>query len=306
MTRLSALFRLVTCSILPVALASLALGASDKPETRRKWATPNEIRALSYAIDLAEMPMSRLKVNSDLCGELTPISLYVGGSLDGLYHYLAITNLEVDKPYYGIELKYDEHKKGSYDTVQVLSAKLFYQNEYGMRFYDSGPIPNSLKDNFRETMKRIGKTPWQMGVFLAESMSDPSPISYSTKSDPDKKGLLDRKYPIPLVDAEADSVLYSENAKVPEPKKVAEHEVLYPLELKRSAISGKVTLYVKVNEAGCPVRIAVKESTQEVFERYAIAHVLQTIWEPASKNDGLQEPWFETNVVFGPGKEAGS
>lgn len=298
MTRLFALFRLVTCGILPVAVASLPLGASDKSETRRKWATPNEIRALSYAIDLAEMPMSRSKVDSDLCGELASVFLYGTGGTDGTYEYLAITNPEADKPYYGIALEYDGDKKRSCDTPQIRSVRLFYCNEYNMKFYDPGPIPNSIKDDSRATMKRVGKTPWQMGVFFA-GMTVPPPMFYSTKNAPG------RKYPIPLVDAEADSVLYPKNTKVHEPKKVAKHEVLYPLELNRSAISGKVTLYVKVNEAGCPVRIAVKESSQEVFERYAIAHVLQTTWEPVSKNDDLQEPWFETNIVFDTRKETG-
>jgi len=168
-----------------------------------------------------------------------------------------------------------------------------------MRFYDQGEnFTEDLKKTFRKIMKQEGKTPWQMGVILAKSNADYALLKYETKKSPNGKGLVGRKYPLPLIDAQVDSVVYPPEGKVPEPKKVAQHAVAYPYEMKRSAISGKVVLCVKTNEAGYAVRIAVKESTHEVFERYAIAHALQTIWESRTKNTFLESEWFESEVVF--------
>ena len=297
---------LISCGLVFLVSACVSAqstsGTAASLESPTRWATPNEIKALSYAMSLAEIPMTFPQLKSDVWGDLKPrwiFSVGVGGNDETRRHW-ALTDASDDKPYYGIVLRTKRGKDEQSDDVLV-SMQLYYCDEHGMRFYDQGDEGfEHLKEDFRRQMKELKKTPWQMGVWLVKNQADFELVKYETNESPTGKGLVDRKYSIPFIDARVDSVIYPAEAKVPEPKKVAEPKVLFPLGMKRSAISGKVVLCVKIDEAGYAVRIAVKESTNEVFDRYAIAHALQTVWEssPKYKNDLFQTAWFESEVVF--------
>jgi len=241
------------------------------------------------------MPMTFSKIRTEVLGDLKLGPMYGVGGANGYRDYWAITDISDDKPYYGIAFRYKESR----ENPEVSSMQLYYCDENDMKFYDQEDTAvKFMKDDLKKQMKQSNKTPWQMGVYMARGRIDSTQLEYITKHSPDKEGLVMKKYPIPFIDAQVDSVIYPPEAKVPEPKKMAEAAVIYPLELRRSAISGKVVLYIKINETGCPIRIAVKESTNEVCDRYAIAHALQTTWESNPKNDGLQAAWFESEVVF--------
>ena len=249
--------------------------------------------------------MTFSKIRTDVLGDLRLQPLCGVGGADGWSYYYALTDISDDKPYYGVVFRYKEsggskEEGGNFGDTEISSMQLYYCDEHDMKFYDQEDTSvKRVKDDIKKQLKQLNKTPWQAGVEMAQMGIFPLTQSgYITKNSPDKKELVMKKYPIPFIDAQIDSVIYPPEAKVPEPKEMAKAELVYPPELKRSAFSGKVVLYVKINEAGCPIRIAVKESTNEVFERYAIAHALQTVWESDPKNDGLQAAWFESKVVF--------
>jgi len=149
-------------------------------------------------------------------------------------------------------------------------------------------------------MKRNGKTPWQLALEMARLFSDNDALRERIyKYDSTKKNSVTEWFPTPLIDASVDEIVYAPKFKVPEPKKEREPEMIYPAPSKRFGGTGKVVLYVKINAIGYPVRIAVKESTDKYFTRYAIAHAMQTTWE-ANHDDwnGMQSAWFESVVTF--------
>jgi len=287
-------------------------GTSASPETptaspesagKQKWATPNGIEAVSWSISFADMPMPLSKLTTDVLGDLKCVPLCGVGGKDGWSQYCAITDPDA-RSYYGIVYKYKDSSHENFADTEISSVRLYYCDEHNMEFYNQRDyVDENIKKDYREIMKRGGKTPWQVGVELARM--SPSPL-WERARDKEKAGAI-IPYPIPLIDNEPDDIAYPPAAKILEPRKEAEAAPIYPLELRRSATSGKVTLYVKINDAGVPVRIVVKESTNDVFNRYAIAHALQTVWEYNEEKQngqspeaawGMQDAWFESTVVF--------
>jgi len=291
-------------SVRVTAQSTSTSGAANNSKPSANWATPNEIRAVSHAINFAEMPMAFSKIRTDVLGDLRLQPLCGAGGANGWSYYCAITDISDDKPYYGVVFKYKEsggckEEGANFGDTEISAIQLYYSDEHGMEFYaQEDAAAKQVNDDIKKHLKQLNKTPWQAGVDMARGRVDSAQLEYITKHSPDKGGLVMKKHPIPFIDAQVDSIIYPPEAKVPEPKKVAEAEVIYPLKLRRSATSGKVVLCVKINETGCPIRIAVRESTNEVLDRYAIAHALQTTWETDPKNDGLQTAWFESEVEF--------
>jgi hypothetical protein len=290
---------IIPCCLVFLVLARVPAqsvsGTANNPKQSAHWATPNEIRAVSLAISLADMPMTFSKIRTDVLGGLGLCPIYGAGGANGWSDYWAITDISGGKPYYGIVFRHKEIT----DDPEVGSMQLYYCDEHGMTFYHKeDEAVQNMHDDLKKTTRQLNKTPWQMGSDMARMWTDFAQSEYIKKDSLDKKALVAKKYPTPFIDAQADSVIYPPEAKVPEPNKAAKAEVVYPLELRRSAISGKVVLCIKVNKTGCPARIGVKESTNDVFVRYAIARALQTTWESNTKNNGRQEAWFESEVVF--------
>jgi adenylate kinase family enzyme len=97
------------------------------------------------------------------------------------------------------------------------------------------------------------------------------------------------------VDQSVDAKAFPKESRRDEPKVFFAPKVVYPWEM-HSGIAGEVILYVKIDELGYPKRIAVCRSTQQVFERYAVANVMQTNWQASDQS--IVQGWFERRIVF--------
>jgi len=145
---------LITCGLVILVTTGAAaqpMSASGTaaaiPESlaRRKWATPNEIKALSVAISLAEFPMTYAKVRTDVMGNMPFQWLFgVGDGSDFTREYFALTDPSNDQPYYGVVLRAGDER-----TQIIASAQLYYSDKYDRRYYDQAEnMPENLKKDF--------------------------------------------------------------------------------------------------------------------------------------------------------------
>jgi len=286
------------------AAAAATTANTEQPERKKHWATSNEIDVLSSAITLAEFPMTSEKFDTDVMGG--------GIALVPLWGF-SVAKDETSRTWYAIT---DPSKAFHYGLVirttrptdegegKVVSAQLYYEDaaSKNKRFYAQAddPIASTIVDaGLRDLMKWMGKTPWQYALEMMQFFGDNDALRERINQwDSTRKAYVTEWFPVPLIDAAVDDIAYAPKDKVPEPPKQTEPELIYPSKGEISE-SGKVVLYVKLNLLGNPVRIAVKESTATAFNRYAIAHAMQTTWEAnLNYEEGLENTWFETTVVF--------
>lgn len=105
----------------------------------------------------------------------------------------------------------------------------------------------------------------------------------------------DDRFTPAVVEPTGDAAAFPQRLRYKEPKVVFAPAVVYPIEM-HSGIRGEVILYVKIDRRGYPRRIAVFGSSQHVFERYAVANAMQTIWAASEQTD--PRGWFELEIIF--------
>lgn len=98
-----------------------------------------------------------------------------------------------------------------------------------------------------------------------------------------------------IVDKTVDDRIYPKASQYDEPKIMFGPHLVFPMEV-HSRFPNEVLLYVKLNEDGYPTRIAVFRANQPVYERAAIANVMQTKWEISAKWSA--DGWFVHRVEF--------
>jgi len=108
-------------------------------------------------------------------------------------------------------------------------------------------------------------------------------------------GVDDRFRPA-IVDQKVDSSVFPKEAEIKAPVVEFGAMVGYPIE-SHSGFAGEVRLYIKINDFGYPTRIAVFHSSNQVFERSAVANAIQTRWktDPAAKLPS--GAWFVYDVL---------